>query len=222
MKPLFHRRVSDGVRLALTGGIVVLMVVGTSFAAYSDVARLNVNADGLGSTAHFDIGVVSPTSTFAQATTGGSVLVPITGGDALVPGRSVTTDITVANNSHYRSALAVSVVAGGTEDTGAVGAAPNITSFLRFSVQDLSTSAYLCGGDTAEAAVPLASASGTTGPLVSRAATALIDGAAWVPGAVDSFRTLRVTIVYPDTVSANNTFNGGKSALRLLVTGSSV
>jgi hypothetical protein len=212
----------DSVRLALTGGVIALVFVGSSFAAYSDVARLNVGPDGLGSTAKFDIGVVSPTSTFAQATTAGSVLIPVTGGDALVPGRSVTTDVVVANNSQYKAALAVAVVAGGTGNTGAVGAAPNITSFLRFSVQDLTTNAYLFGGAAPAAAVPIASASGTTGPLTGRVAAPLADGAVWVPGAAGSFRTLRVTIVYPDTPAANNSFNGGRSALLLSITGSSV
>lgn len=210
-------------RVLLVSGVVLAAFVSTSFGAYSDPANLNLSGTGLGSAEKFDIGVVSPTATFVEATTAGAVLFPVPGGDGLVPGGLVTTDVVVANNSNYKAALNVAVVGGGTGGTGAVGAAPNITSFLRFSVQDLSTNAYVFGGATSGLAVPLATATGVvSGSLLARGATPLADGAPWVAGVVGSFRTLRVTIFYPNTAASNNSFNGGRSATVLSVTGSSV
>lgn len=206
----------------LASGLLVAVFVSTSMAAFTDKANMNMSNTGLGNNTKFDIGLVSATGNFVEANSAGSALFPIVGGDGLVPGKSVTTDIVVANNSSYKAALNVAIVGGGTGGTGAVGSAPNITPFLLFSVQDLTTNAYLFGGATQALAVGLAAATGTTGPLVSRAAAPLTDGQPWVAGAAGSFRTLRVTIFYPNTAATNNTYNGGLSSTILSVTGSSV
>lgn len=203
--------------LFATGMLVTLLVVPTS-AAFTDQANLNLGTAGLGS-GTFDIGVVTGT-VFRQAATPGVVLVPLTGADALVPGRTVTVDVRVANNSPYPATLTIKVLAGGIANDGAVAGKPNITGFLRFSVQDLSNSAYIIGGATPAAAVALASATGTTDPLSPRGAAAVADGANWTAGAVGSDRVLRLSIVYPDT-PATSTYNGGQSALQLSVTGAS-
>lgn len=211
---------------SVAGGTIVLaaalLTAGQTMSAFTDQAGLNVGPDGVGGAA-FDIVSVLPDGNVAQAQPGQGVTVPIAGDDSFVPGRSVTVDLGVANNSPLlAAALTVSVKPSDAAGTGQVGASPNITPFLRVTVVDTTTGTLLIGGSATDpsqgAAVP--TATGVVGRLPARGSPALADGAAWVGGSAGSRHDLSITLFYVDTPETA-AYNGGQTALEVEFDGSS-
>ncbi|HYQ76755.1 hypothetical protein [Cellulomonas sp.] len=178
-------------------------------AAFTNAARLDLGADGLGSSTAFDVVLVADDGTVRQAPDGDPLAVPVPGADALVPGRTVEVAVRVANNHpDLRAALAVAVA--GTPVAGT----PDITPWLRVTVLDADGTAVLGTGDPADG-VALGTA-GAAGVLAARGAEGVADGAAWSAGAAGSDRGYRVLVHYLDD-PATEPLNGGRALLTVRV-----
>ncbi|MGC4151979.1 MAG: hypothetical protein QM628_02720 [Propionicimonas sp.] len=185
--------------------VAAVATIAVSAAAYYDHANMNLGMDGIGSNNRFDIAVVKADDTVIQADAPAGVNWAIPGSDKLVPGRSVTTDIPVFNNSPALGAdVVMTVLADGD---GSVGTAPNITSLLLFSAE-------LSDGTSLFSEVSLAQASASMGTLVARGADALEEGDAYTPGEAGSEEVVTLTVAYPDENGVED-YNGGQSALRI-------
>ncbi|MFB9747009.1 hypothetical protein [Leifsonia shinshuensis] len=223
-----HRRpVRRRIALATiaSGALVVtatLLTAGQTMSAFTDQAMLNLGTDGVG--AHpFDIVSVLPGEQVAEALPGQGVAVPISGDDGFVPGRTITVDLGVANNTpDLAAAVTVTVKPSDPGGTGQVGSSPNITPFLRVTVVDTTTGALLVGGSATDPTqgAPVASASGVIGRLAPRGAPALADGSTWVPGNAGSRHDLTITLFYVDTPDTA-AYNNGRSALEVEFDGTS-
>ncbi|MGH1523096.1 hypothetical protein ACRAWC_03010 [Leifsonia sp. L25] len=181
-----------------------LFTVGATMSAFTDQAGLNVGPDGVGGAA-FDIVSVLPDGNVAQALPGQAVTVPIAGDDGFVPGRSVTVDLGVANNSPQLAA-ALTVTVRPSDVT----------------VVDTTTGTLLVGGSATDPSqgATVAAATGVLGRLPARGAPALSDGAAWVDGSAGSRHDLSITLFYVDTPETA-AYNGGQTALEVEFDGSS-
>lgn len=202
--PLDRRR-PGAIRAGLAGfGLILLVPMGLTVAAYSDEAALGLGSAGIGSEDRFDIGLVSQGSVLqADPPTGAPWTV--TGASELVPGRTITTEVPVFNNTPRLLAdTTLTVVA---RDGGVGGGVPDITPHLRFTA----TSAD--GGVLFEDA-PLTDASGSIGALAARGSAALDAGASFVPGAAGSLETVTLSIEYLDEPGVE-ALNGGQAAISL-------
>lgn len=213
--------------LPLTTGVVLataLALAGTTstVSALTDRASLNVGPAGIGSNVPFGILTIHPDGTVHHAASGSAAVVPLTGDDSFVPGRSISVVIGVANNSPgVAAALTLSVVPSDAGGTGQSGTAPNITPFLRITVIDTATGQPVIGGSATDPSqgVALADATVALGRLGARGAAPLSDGDQWVAGAPDSRRDLTVVLYYVDTPETS-AYNGGASALEVVFDGS--
>ncbi|GMA29089.1 hypothetical protein [Arenivirga flava] len=185
-------------------GLLVLLAAGTTGAAHTDGARLGLGGAGIGPSERFDIGLVSQGRALqADLPSGAPWAVP--GAGELVPGRTITTELPVFNNTPRLLAdTAIAIVAreGGTGD-----GVPDITPFLRF------TATLASGAVLFEDAV-LADASGSLGALAPRGAPPLDGGEAFTPGEPGSLDTITLSIEYLDEPGVE-ALNGGQSALSL-------
>ena len=223
------RRAAPRRRIALAavaGGTIALtaalLMVGQTWSAFTDQAGLNAGPGGVGG-ATFDIVSVLPDGNVAQAQPGQGVTVPIAGDDSFVPGRTVTVDLGVANNSpSLAAAVSVAVKPSDPTGTGQVGGSPNITPFLRVTIVDTTTGELLVGGSATDPSqgVAVADASAVTGRLPARGSAALPDGAPWLAGDDGSRHDLTITLYYLDTPETS-AYNGGKTALEVEFDGTS-
>lgn len=191
----------------MVGLAVVLLaaavaVVGSTFAILTDSARVNLAAGGVGFAHRFDLAVVLPDGTVAQADGPNGLLWQIDGADTLVPGHEVSTTIPVFNNTPNLAAdTTMRVVLLG--DDGAVGDAANITPFLRFTATSAS-------GVELFRDVAWAKAHASLGVLAARGSAALASGATFSEGDPESLERVRLTVSYPDQDGTED-FNGGLS-----------
>lgn len=211
----------------LVAGIVavtaVALAAGPTYSAFTDAANLVVGADGIGSKEVFGLVTIGPDGVARKAPDSTPAVVPVSGEDSFVPGRTVQLDVSVANNTpSFAAAVSVAVSPTDSGGTGQVGTAPNITPLLLVTVVDTTTGQLLIGGNASDPSqgVPVAQASATIGRLAPRQAAPLADGATWVPGASGSREDLTVYLYYPDTPETS-TFNGGKTALAVKFYGAS-
>ena len=195
--------------VAATGALALggLAIAGTvSSAAFSDEANLNLGSGGVGAAERFDIGVVRPDGKVEQADLPSGFDWPVTDATKLVPGRSITTEVPVFNNTPRLLAdTVVSVRLRNGDGTVAPGI-PNITPYLRFSAS--------LGGTALFSDATWDSANGAMGKLAARGAAPLAQGEAYAPGAGGSARTLKLTITYIDAPGVEH-LNGGQAALAL-------
>ena len=201
----------------------VLISASLAVSAFTDAATLNLGPSGVGSAARFQILTVVPGGTVHSGAPSGPVEVPISGGDSFVPGRTITVDLGVGNNSPaVAAAVTVSVGPSDQDGTGQVGSAPNITPFIRVTVVDTSTDTVLIGGSATDPTqgAPVSAASATIGRLAPRGGTPLTDGDQWTAGSPDSRHDLTISLYYPDTPETN-AFNGGQTALEVRFDGTS-
>ncbi len=190
-------------------GLVVLMSAGATAAGYTDEAALGLG--GIGSTERFDIGVVSQ-GTALQADLPTGAPWAVTGADALVPGRTITTEVPVFNNtSRLLADATLSIVA---RDGGVGSGVPDITPHLRFT-------ATLADDSILFEDAELAEASGGIGALAARGTVPLAGGDPFTPGAPGSLDTITLSIEYLDEPGVE-ALNGGQSALSLRLDASSV
>ncbi len=208
------KRISLGTFIA--GALVmagILLSAGVTVSAFTDKASLNVGRQGIGLNSPFDLVTVFPNGIVRQALPAQGVLLPVTGEQTFIPGRSVSVNLTVANNTpDLASSATVSVAPIGT---GQVGSSPNITSFIRVTVFDTNTQQLLVGGSATNPALGVAlNATGTIGRLNARGSAALAEGATWVADAAGSSRNLTIVLYYVDT-PATSSFNGGQTALEV-------
>lgn len=201
-------------RAALAAGTALLLgAVATSSAAYVDQANLNLGAR-IGSPDRFDIGLVLPDGTVAQADTDAGVDWVVAGAEDLVPGHAVTTEIPVFANTPVLGAdTTVEVVLRGAD--GAVAPdVPNITPALRFT-------AWTSDGAVLFSDVGWADARGSLGVLAARGGDPLAEGEAYAAGSPGSAETVTLTVAYPDAPGVED-LNGGRSALALRFDATSV
>lgn len=211
----------------ITAGVVAtaLAVLGTTstMSALTDTAALNLGQGGIGSDVPFGIVTVHPDGTVHHAPPGAAAAVPLTGDDAFVPGRSLSVDLGVANNSPGVAAqVTMTIGPSDAAGTGQVGSAPNITPFIRVTIVDTSTGQLLLGGSASDPSqgVPVDAANAVIGRLGARGAAPLTDGDTWAPGAADSRRDLTIVLYYVDTPETS-AYNGGATALEVVFDGSS-
>lgn len=211
----------------IAAGVVatVVALAGTtaSMSALTDRASLNLGASGIGSDAPFAILTVHPDGSVHHTAPGSAAVVPLTGDDAFVPGRSISVDIGVANNSpSVAAAVTMKIAPSDAEGTGQVGSAPNITPFIRVTVIDTATGQPLIGGSATDPSqgVTVDAASAVVGRLGPRGSAPLSDGGQWVAGAADSRHDLTVVLYYVDSPETS-AYNGGAAALEVVFDGSS-
>lgn len=204
---------TDAARLGLAAGALLLGVVSLSAAALSDTATMGLGTSGIGFDGRFDLAVVSADGSVEQtsATTGAERV--IDEAQALVPGRSVSVEIPVFNNTSRLAADTVFRVVARGGDPATAGV-PDITPHLRFSAQD-------AAGNAIFTSVTLDQATGALGILAARGADPLADGATFVAGAAGSDQTLKLTIEYLDEPGVE-ALNGGRSALSVSFDATSV
>ena len=216
---------SKAAALAAAGTLAVtatLFAVVPTVSAFTDQGRLNPGSNGLGG-ATFDILSVLPDGTVAQARPGEGVTVPIPGDDGFVPGRTITVDLGVANNSPLlAAAVTIAVKPADAAGTGQVAGSPNITPFIRVTVVDSTTGQLLVGGSATDPSqgAAVADATGAVGRLAARGAPALADGGSWIDAAAGSRHDLTVTLFYVDTPETA-AYNGGQTALEVEFDGAS-
>ncbi len=192
------------VRLVCASGALLLGATSISAAMLTDDSNLGLGATGIGFDGRFDLAVVTPDGSVEQVQEIGGEELVIDAARSLVPGRSVSVDIPVFNNTTQLAAeTTFEIVAAGGD--GAVTGVPNITPHLRFSATDAS-------GTVLVDDVAWEDASGVLGILAARDSAPLVDGVPYVAGAVGSEQTLRLTIEYVDG-PALEALNGGQSAL---------
>ncbi|QTX03324.1 hypothetical protein [Agromyces archimandritae] len=180
------------------------LAAGATSAAFTDEARL-VTTGRIGSPFTFDIGVVDQGGMVRQADGPAGIDWPIAGADTLVPGHSITTELTVFNNTRQVGAdTTVSIVL--RNDDGAVADKPNITGYLRFTARIDGVAVF---EDRA-----WADAEGSIGVLAARGTAPLADGAAYTAGNAGSERNLELTITYLDADGVEY-LNGGQAAIAL-------
>jgi len=203
------------------GGLAALgAVVTPTGAALRDVAGLDAT---VGSGERFDIGLVQD-GVLRQAE-GDGVSWQVEHAGSLLPGHAVTFDVPVANNRPY-DAEVVLAVADRYAETAQTGPGSDPVGLYRWSVADAQTGTVLAGtpGSPLPSTVTTAQVGAAVGALhlAGRTLPAVADGAPWAadPAAPGDHRVLRVTVAYPDTPAAEP-FNGGRSALALVFTGSS-
>lgn len=209
-------RRSGGWRVAIAGGALLGAGTLATWATFSDAAMLNLGSDGegIGSSSLFDIALVDSAGTVKQADADGGLAWELDNAASFVPGRTLTTEIPVFNNSKtYDGALSLTL---DTVGDGAVGASPNITRFILFSAVDTESGEVLFG-DPADPArgVALAAAQARIGDLSARGDDSLEEGDSYVAGADGSERTIEVLLHYTD-VPETAEFNGGQAAIRVL------
>ncbi|WHP16258.1 hypothetical protein [Cellulomonas sp. ES6] len=206
--------------LAVGGLGAVGATVAPTGAALRDVAGLDAT---VGSGERFDIGLVQD-GVLRQAE-GDGVAWQVDGAGSLLPGHTVTFDVPVANNGPY-DADVVLAVADRYAETAPSGPGSDPVALYRWSVADAQTGAVLAGTPATPltSTVTTAQVGAAVGGLhlAGRTLPAVADGAPWTadPAAPGDHRVLRVTVAYPDT-PATEAFNGGRSALALVFTGSS-
>lgn len=206
--------------LAVGGLGAVGAAVTPTGAALRDVAGLDAT---VGSGVRFDIGLVQD-GVLRQAE-GDGVSWQVDGAGSLLPGHVVTFDVPVVNNGPY-DADVVLAVADRYAETASGGPGSDPVGLYRWSVADAQTGAVLAGTPAAPltSTVTTAQVGAAVGALhlAGRSQPPVADGAPWAadPAAPGDHRVLRVTIAYPDT-PASQAFNGGRSALALVFTGSS-
>lgn len=201
----------------------VILSASLAVSAFTDAASLNLGASGIGAASRFQVFTVQPDGTVRMSAAGVPVDLPIDGEDSFVPGRTITFDLGVGNNSPAVAAIvSVAVRASDSDGTGQVGTSPNITPFIRVTVVDTSTATLLIGGSATDPTqgVPVSAASAAVGRLAPRGAAPLLDGDQWTAGAPGSRHDLTVSLYYPDT-PATNAYNGGQTALEVLFDGAS-
>lgn len=202
--------------LIAAGALVIgigITVASVTTAAYNDQANLNLGAEGIGFAHRFDIGVVLPDGTVQQADDPEGVDWAVEGASTLVPGRSVTTSIPVFNNTPTLDADTTFEVVLRNTDGSVAPATPNITPHLRFTAE--------IDGAVLFSNVPWSDAHGALGELAARGSSALTEGDAYIAGAVDSERSLDLTITYLDEPGVE-ALNGGQSALSVRFNAQSV
>ncbi|MFC4223905.1 hypothetical protein [Lysinibacter cavernae] len=205
------------------GSLIGVGILATS-AAFTDNAYLNLGgAAGLGDASPYSIALVDASNKVVQAkplagNKAAAVNWPITNADKMVPGSTVSTAITVFNNSKNADST-LKVTVGKLNGDGKVGTAPNITQFLRFTA----TAKIGAGADiplftnaTAETATANLGASNI---LNARGIVAQQDGATYIPGGVPTSKAVvTLTITYLDVPETVN-YNGGQSGLQLIFDG---
>ncbi|UTX53809.1 hypothetical protein [Leucobacter aridicollis] len=228
MKPFRHAATERGahmasrrptpkglVRVALAGGVLLGGGALLTWATYSDFANVNLGGggEGIGSSSKFDIALVDADGTVQQADDDAGIDWPIPNAESFVPGRTISAAVPVFNNSKtYTGELSLVVEAIGD---GAVGSAPNITKFIRFSAVDSDSGDVIFGDPEApQDGVPLAQAAAAVGELAARGADALEQGDAYVAGAAGAERTIEVFLHYVDAAETAD-YNGGQTALRV-------
>lgn len=196
-----HREIAALV--AACGGLL-LAAVGISSAAYTDLANLNLGADGVGLAGRFDLAVVLPDGSVEQADVPDGYDWDVPDAASLVPGHEVTTVIPVFNNTELlRADTTFELVLRGD---GAVGdGIPNIAPLLRFTATD-------AAGQTLFSDVPWDQAAGSLGVLAARGSDSLAEGDAYEPGAPGSETSVTLTIAYPDAPGVED-YNGGQAAV---------
>lgn len=205
-----------GWRIALASGALLSIGTLVTWASFSDAALLNLGAsgEGVGSASKFDIAVVDPDGTVQQADPSAGLTWEIAHAASFVPGRTLTTEIPVFNNSKtYDGELSITVEAIGD---GSVGDSPNIMRFMRFSAQDQESGDVIFGtpGDPT-GGVPLAEAAALIGDLAARGEASLDEGAPYAPGAAGSERVIELLMHYTDAPETAD-YNGGQTAIRVL------
>lgn len=218
------RRISQvsrsGLLAACVLGLLAMLGVGTTVAAFTDASRLSLGTDGIGAEP-YDLAVVTAEGLVSSANPADGVAVAIDGEETLAPGRTISMRLSVFNNSpslNSTARLAVEPVG-----TGQVGTAPNISSYLRITVVDDATGGVLVGGSATDPRLgaPLSSASGSLGMLPARGSDALAVGQVWEEGAApESRRDVTVMVHFLDSPGAEN-LNGGRSAMVARFTGMS-
>ncbi len=181
-------------------GIVALVPLGITIAAYSDDAGLGLAASGIGSVDRFDIGLVS-SGTVVQGDGMPGALWTVEGAERLVPGGAIDAQVKVFNNSPRLPADTTMTVVV-RDVTG-----PDITPHLRFT-------ATAGDGTVLFERVAIDEATGSLGSLAARGAPALVEGDAFSQAAPGSAELVTVRIEYLD-VPGVEALNGGRSALDL-------
>ncbi|WGD36799.1 hypothetical protein [Lysinibacter sp. HNR] len=205
----------------LLTGFLFLFGVGSTSADLVDFAILRLGGEaGIGSPP-FSIAVVLPGGIVAYAHPDEGITLPIPGENALVPGRTLTFETTVFNNSETLPAdTEVAVVPVGT---GLVGNAPNIMPFLRITIFDSLTNELLVGGSISnpQLGVTLGDASGHLGVLSPLGSPPFPDREPLlIPLPPECTTTVTVMIHYLND-PATSALNGGLAALAVQFTGTS-
>jgi hypothetical protein len=202
---------------------VVLLATTLAVSAFTDAATLNLGVSGIGSSSRFQLITVGPDGRVHAGAVGSPVGIPVIGDDSFVPGRTVTLDLGVGNNSPgFAAAVTIAVRPSDDGGTGQVGTSPNITPFIRVTVVDTTTGTLLVGGSATDPAqgVTVDAASAAIGRLAARGAPPLADGDQWTAGSPGSRHDLAVSLYYPDTPETS-AYNGGRTALEVLFDGAS-
>jgi hypothetical protein len=216
---LLRRRRARTLAGALAGtclvAAAVLSVAGrvpVTTAHFGDQGNANIGAEGIGSSAAFDIGLVQD-GVLRQGE--GEGISWNLDASELVPGRVVEAVVPVVNNGPYAADVTVRVE--DLHDEAVTGAMDPFMMY-RWSITDADTGELLAGSPD-----PLASTVGGAEvadhvapfPLAARGGEPVADAAAWEPGAAGSVRTLRIVVAYPDTPESA-AYNGGISRMRVV------
>lgn len=208
------RRTGIG-RLGLAAGVLLGGGALVTWANYTDFANVNLGGggEGIGSSSKFDIALVDAEGNVQQADSDDGLDWEIANAASFVPGRTITAAVPVFNNSRtYDGELSLTVEPIGD---GAVGSAPNITQFIRFSAVDTTTGEVIFGDpDNPDNGVPVAQAQALIGTFAARGTDSLAQGEAYVAGADGAERTVEVMLHYRDSAETVD-YNGGQTALRV-------
>ncbi|WGD37917.1 hypothetical protein [Lysinibacter sp. HNR] len=206
--------------LWMSAGLLLILGIGTTGATRIDNAALRLGGQtGIGAPP-FSIATVLPDNTIAHANPEESLTLPIPGKNALVPGRTITFQTTVFNNTEtLPSATQVSVIPIGT---GAVGNAPNITPFVRITIVNSLTNELIVGNSTSnpQEGATIQNASGNLGTLTPLGFPALPNGTP-LTTPLPPQSTTTITVMIHLSSSVTPSFNGGLTALALQFTGTS-
>ncbi|WP_187365085.1 hypothetical protein [Cellulosimicrobium cellulans] len=205
-------------RLAPLAAFALVLVAGTvaTAAAFTDAAHLNLGTEGVGSADPFEIVLVDAGGVAHDAEPGAPMPVDVPDRDALVPGRTVQSQVRVAANHPELAADVLATVAG-----EAVAGTPDITPYLRVTVLGPGGEVLLgTGPDDPQGGVPLG-ATADLGVLAARAADPVEDGEPWTAGAAGSDTTLTLLVHYLED-PATTALNGGQAHLTVRFDATSV
>lgn len=199
--------------LAAGGLVLAVAVTGVSVtaAAFRDRAHLTTS---VGSSTPFALVLVDAEGLTRPAPVDAPLVVPVDGADALVPGRTVSVPLTVANN-HPDIAAAI----GLTLTAERVDQTPDLTPELRYSVL-AADGTPLVGGDDPADGLPVGQRS-ELGGLAARGAPAAGPDTPWTGGAEGSTITVVLRLHLLDGPQTE-ALNGGQVAVSVTVDGTSV
>ncbi|MFC7405011.1 hypothetical protein [Georgenia alba] len=206
-----HRARTVLVLVVLVAVTALLVSTRLTSAAFTDAETASLSA-GSGA---FDIVVVGSDGVVHQAPLDAPLALPVDGEDALVPGRTITVEVGLANNGDAPAALTL------TPAASAVAGAPDIGDHLRFTV--LAGDGTAVVGDAGDPATGVRAedlSAVALGTLAARGADPLDDGDPWVPGADGSRADLRILVHYLDA-DGTEALNGGRTALTLTINATS-